>query len=159
VEDLEKYLEELENRVIAARKEHARFPHLKEWGEQLFEALSNDDEYLTTDWPHKRYSRGEYLARSMFGPDCPMGSAYIRHALATVRVMRADILAQRQQEALRAAIPTWAAQLAAMPDFQAATTEAQRAMLASNFLHAHNPSGDPPELVRLLRQAAADLLG
>jgi hypothetical protein len=157
-DDLEKRLDALENRVIAVREEHVRFPRLKDWGKQLYEALINDDQFIRAQTSRVQDDRGGDLARSMFGPDCPVESLYIKRALTKARAKRSNIIAERQQAQLSAAIPIWAAQLAALPDFQRATT-AQRAMLASNLIYAHNPSAETPELVRLLRHAAADLLG
>lgn len=90
----------------------------------------------------------------MFGPDCPVRSVYIRRALAEAR---AELLVERRREQWRAVVPDWAVRLAASSDFQQGST-AERAMLASNLLYAQHPEADTPELVRLLRTAACDLL-
>jgi hypothetical protein len=163
--DLEERLDALESRVIAAQEEHTKFPHLKEWGEQLYQVLINDDQFITAETSRERSDRGRDLARGMFGSSCPVESPYIRRALNKARAKRPGIIVERQQQRQRqqqaewrAAIPTWAVQLVALPGYQQATT-AERAMLASNLLYAHDPSADIPELVRLLRDAAADFLG
>lgn len=151
--------------MIAAQEEHTKFPHLKEWGEQLYQVLINDDQFITAETSRERSDRGRDLARGMFGSSCPVESPYIRRALNKARAKRPGIIVERQQQRQRqqqaewrAAIPTWAVQLVALPGYQQATT-AERAMLASNLLYAHDPSADIPELVRLLRDAAADFLG
>ncbi|MGW5433337.1 hypothetical protein ACWET9_40135 [Streptomyces sp. NPDC004059] len=156
-QELDERLEDWEMRVRAVREEQTRFPHLKQWGRQLYQALVDDDQFMAAETSHDQDSRGQDLARSMFGPDCPIHSHDIQRALAHARAKRADILLERQRAQWQAAIPAWAAQLATSPDFQQGTT-AQRAMLASNLLYAHHPMADTPDLVRLLRTAAADLL-
>ncbi|MEU7057572.1 hypothetical protein [Streptomyces sp. NPDC046197] len=68
-----------------------------------------------------------------------------------------ELLLERQREQWKAAAPAWVLRLADSTDFRQGTT-AERAMLASNLLYAHDPAADTPELVRLLRTAAAALL-
>ncbi|MFF3467458.1 hypothetical protein [Streptomyces sp. NPDC002619] len=157
VEDLEERLDDWDKRVRVVRDEQARFPDLKQWGKQLYQALLGDGQFMAAETPPAQDSRGEDLARSMFGPDCPVESHDIRRALAKARAKRVDILLERQRAQWQTAVPAWAARLAASPDFQEGTT-AERAMLASNLLYAHHPMADTPDLVRLLRTAAADLL-
>ncbi|MFD0208823.1 hypothetical protein ACFVH9_06770 [Streptomyces hirsutus] len=158
VEGLEEHMDDWQRRVRAVREEQAGFPHLKQWGKQLHRALVDDDQFMAAETLSAQDSRGRDLARSMFGPDCPVESHYIRRALSRARTERADIVLERQQAQWQTAVPDWAARLASSEDFRSGTT-AERAALASNFLYAHSPSADTPELVRLLRSAAADLLG
>ncbi|MEU6367448.1 hypothetical protein ABZ876_17350 [Streptomyces sp. NPDC046931] len=156
-EELDRRLKAWEQDIRAVREERASFPHLKRWGKQLREALLNDEQYLAARTPSAQDGRGADLARSMFGPDCPVQSVYIRRALTKARARRTELLIERQREQWKAAVPAWAARLAVSADFQQGTT-AERAMLASNLLYAHDPAADTPELVRLLRTAAAALL-
>ncbi|MEU6551669.1 hypothetical protein ABZ915_15505 [Streptomyces sp. NPDC046915] len=156
-EELDRRLEVWEQDVRAVREEQARFPHLEQWGTRLCEALLDDEQFLAAQTTPAQDRRGADLARSMFGSDCPVNSVYIRRALAQARAGRADLLVERRRTRWRADVPAWAARLAASADFQRGTT-AERAMLASNLLYAHHPEADTPELVRLLRTAAADLL-
>ncbi|MEU1595117.1 hypothetical protein ABZ468_20125 [Streptomyces sp. NPDC005708] len=157
-QDLDEGLDDWEMRVRAVWEEQTRFPYLKQWGHQLYQALVDDDQFMAAETPPAQDRGGGDLARSMFGPDCPIHSHDIQRALANARAKRADILLERQRAQWQTVIPAWAAQLAASPGFQQGTT-AERAMLASNLLYAHHPSADTPELVRLLRTAAVDLLG
>jgi len=156
-EELDRRLREWEQDIRAVREEQASFPHLKRWGKQLREALLNDEQYLAAQTPSAQDRRGADLARSMFGSDCPVQSVYIRRALTKARARRTELLLERQREQWEAAVPAWALRLADSTDFQQGTT-AERAMLASNLLYAHDPAADTPELVRLLRTAAAALL-
>lgn len=156
-QELDECLDDWEMRVRAVLEEQTRFPHLKQWGRQLSQALVDDDQFMAAETSQDQASRGGDLARSMFGPNCPINSHDIQRALADARAKRADILLERQRAQWQTAIPAWAAQLATSPAFQQGTT-AQRAMLATNLLYAHHPMADTPELVRLLRTAAADLL-
>jgi hypothetical protein len=156
-EELGRRLKEWERDIRAVREEQARFPHLKRWGKQLREALLNDDQYLAAQTPSAQDRRARDLARSMFGSDCPVQSVYIRRALTEARDGRAELLLERQREQWKAAVPVWATRLGDSADFRQGTT-AERAMLASNLLYAHDPAADTPELVRLLRTAAAALL-
>jgi len=156
-EEQDRRLKGWERDVRAAREEQASFPHLKRWAKELRKALLKDEQYLAAQAPSAQDLRGAELARSMFGSDCPVRSVYIRRALVKARAGRADLLLDRQREQWKTAIPAWAARLAATADFQQGTT-AERAMLASNLLYAHNPAADTPELVRMLRTAAAALL-
>ncbi|MFE5401580.1 hypothetical protein ACFQ9Z_09265 [Streptomyces sp. NPDC056580] len=156
-EELGRRVKAWERDIRAVREEQACFPHLKRWGKQLCEVLLNDEQYLAAQTPSAQDRRGADLARSMFGPDCPVQSVYIRRALAKARARRTELLLERQREQWKAAVPAWAARLAVSADFQQGTT-AERAMHASNLLYAHDPAADTPELVRLLRTAAAALL-
>ncbi|MFD8077698.1 hypothetical protein ACFV3E_34175 [Streptomyces sp. NPDC059718] len=161
VEHLEDRLEELQDRIDAwdnaSAEERAT---LQEQSKQLYETLINDDHFLTAQTALERDTRVEDLARGMLGADYPMNSPAIRDAITQAHATRTGNIAEPKQQAardaIRGAIPTWGRQLAALPDFQAATTESERAMLASNFLHAHHPSADTTEFVRLLRNTAAD---
>ncbi|MEU0037601.1 hypothetical protein [Streptomyces sp. NPDC006333] len=144
-QELDECLDDWEMRVRGAREEQTRFPHLKQWGQHLYQALVDDDQFMAAETPQDQDSTGGHLARSMFGPDCPIHSHDIQCALANARAKRADILLQRQRAQWQAAIPAGAAQLATSPGFQQGTT-AQRAMLASNLLYAHHPMADTPDL-------------
>ncbi|MGW4567975.1 hypothetical protein ACWEN3_38230 [Streptomyces sp. NPDC004561] len=157
VDALHQRLEAWEDRVNAVREEQSRFPHLKQWGKRLHHALLDDDQFMAATTRQAQEHRCAELARTMFVPDVPLQSPYIQRAFARAKAGRADIIGERQQTRWRETIPTWAAQLAASTAFQQGTT-AERAMLASNLLHHHHPSADTPELVRMLRNAAADLL-
>ncbi|MFE5191597.1 hypothetical protein [Streptomyces sp. NPDC056628] len=157
-DDLHQRLNEWEDQVNVVREEQSQFPHLKRWGRRLYQTLLDDDQFMAATTPQRQDDRCADLARTMFAPDCPLQSPYIQRALAQAKATRADIIGERQQTQWQAAIPTWAAQLAGSGEFQHGTT-AERAMLASNLLYTHHPSADIPELVRLLRNAAADLLG
>ncbi|WP_234538361.1 hypothetical protein [Streptomyces shenzhenensis] len=156
-EELDRWLKGWEQSIRAVREEQSSFPHLKRWGKELREALLNDEQYLAGQTPSAQDRRGAEVARSMFGSDCPVQSLYIRRALTKARAGRTELLLERQREQWKAAVPAWAAGLADSADFQQGTT-AERAMLASNLLYAHDPAADTPELVRLLRTAAAALL-
>jgi hypothetical protein len=156
-EELGRRLKEWERAIRAVREEQARFPHLKRWGKQLREALLNDEQYLAAQTPSAQDRRARDLARTMFGSDCPVQSVYIRRALAKARARRAELLLEQQREQWKATVPIWATRLADSADFRQGTT-AERAMLASNLLYAHHPAADTPELVRLLRTAAAALV-
>ncbi|MER6274011.1 hypothetical protein [Streptomyces sp900105755] len=158
VDDLHQRLNVWEDRVNAVREEQSQFPHLKRWGKRLYQALLDDNQFMAATTPQRQDDRCADLARTMFAPDCPLQSPYIQRALAQAKATRADIIGEHQRTQWQAAIPTWAAQLAASAAFQQGTT-AERAMLASNLLYTHHPSADTPELVRSLRNAAADLLG
>ncbi|MGW9032060.1 hypothetical protein ACWGQ5_50355 [Streptomyces sp. NPDC055722] len=120
--------------------------------------MINDEQFMAATTSEGQDMRSGDLACTMFGSDCPVESVYLQRAFSKALAKRVDVLAERQQAQWRAAIPIWATHLAERPDFQQATT-AQRAMLASNLLYAHDPLADTPELVRLLRNAAAELLG
>jgi hypothetical protein len=100
---------------------------------------------------------GADLARSPFGPDCPVDSVYIQRALGTAHTERAALLLERQRAEWRTEVPAWAVRLAASPDFRRGTT-AKRAVLASNLLYAHNPAAGTSELVRLLHSTTTALL-
>ncbi|MEU9240872.1 hypothetical protein [Streptomyces sp. NPDC048385] len=156
-EELGRRLKTWEQDIRAVREEQASFPHLKRWGKQLREALLNDEQYLAAQTPSAQDRRGADLARSLFGSDCPVQSFYIRRALTKARIRRTELLLERQREQWKAAVPAWAPRLADLTDFRQGTT-AERAMLASNLLYAHDPAADTAELVRLLRTAAAALL-
>ncbi|MGY4924893.1 hypothetical protein [Streptomyces sp. 900105755] len=156
-EELGRRLKAWERDIRAVREEQVSFPHLKRWGRQLREALLDDEQYLAAQTPSAQDRRGADLARSMFGPDCPVQSVYIRRALTKARARRAELALEQQRVQWRAAVPAWAERLAGSADFLQGTT-AERAMLASNLLYAHDPAADTPELVRLLRTAAAALL-
>lgn len=157
VEELDRDLEDWQETVRAVREEQTSFPHLKSWAKRLYRALLDDERFLAADTPSAQHGRGVDLARSLFGPDCPVDSVYIQRALGTARTERAALLLERQCAEWRTEIPAWAARLAASADFRAGTT-AERAMRASNFLHAHDPAADTSELVQLLHTAAAALL-
>ncbi|MDX2853107.1 hypothetical protein PV342_32665 [Streptomyces sp. PA03-3a] len=161
VDHLEDRLEELQDRIDAwgdATAEERAL--LQEQGKQLYQTLINDDHFLTAQTTPERDTRVEDLARGMLGTDCPLDSPAICEAITQAHATQAGIIAERKQQAardaIREAIPAWAQQLAALPDFRAATTESERAMLASNFLHTHHPPADTPEFVRLLRHTAAN---
>jgi hypothetical protein len=157
VSELDGDLRRWEREVRAVRDEQARFPHLEQWGRELCRALLEDERFLGAAEAADQNRRGADLARTMFGPDCPVRSVYIRRALAEARAGRAELLVERRREQWRAVIPDWAERLAASSDFRQGST-AERAMLASNLLYAQHPEADTPELVRLLRTAACDLL-
>ncbi|MFD7704474.1 hypothetical protein [Streptomyces caelestis] len=158
VEELEERLDDWRQRVRTVREEQARFPHLEQWGERLSRALVDDNRFMAAETRSAQDSRGRDLAHSMFGPDCPVESHHIQRAFREARAGRAAVLLERQRAQWRTAVPAWAARLAASEDFRRSTV-AERAALASNLLYTHDPSADTPELVRLLRTAATDLLG
>jgi hypothetical protein len=157
VPELDERLRGWEREVSTVRDEQARFPRLEQWGQELCRALLEDERFLAAPKTADQNRRGAALARRMFGADCPVRSVYIRRALVEARTKRAEVLLERRRAQWRTVVPEWAVRLAASADFRQGST-AERAMLASNLLYAHDPEADTPELVRLLRTEATDLL-
>lgn len=137
---------------IEAAESSEFFKNKRQWLDRLFNRLIVDDEYITGRNETVRGARVDEIIEEEFGSGHSNSGWY--PALLKADAERKRIVEDRKTAA-RAAIPSWAEEVAALPAFQAARTQVVRRNVTKTFLADREPLVVSGEFVALLEEEAS----